>query len=154
MKREKIYSIIDGYFDGELTKEEEIFLFTHLSRDEKARDYFKRNHALKTALQSSVEDFPENLEVKILNSVSGTKGISENYIKKYLPAGVFALLALILSLVSFFLYSQTTTYKEKLDETIWQVNQQQKMIQLLFNSLPTTEVKGRLKNQVIVTPKM
>jgi len=96
------------------------------------------------------------LEKRILNSIGEVKKLSGNvnYIKKYLPAALSAGFAVIFLLLSFFFYSKTIDYKEQLDATIWQVNKQQQMIQLLFNSLPTTEVKGYLKNQIIVTPKM
>ncbi len=154
MNEEKIYSLIDGYFDDELSKEEEIFLFTHLSQNDNAREYFKRNNILKSAVDTSVEDFPENLEEKILGNLTKESKIYPDKLKKFIPAGLFAFVAVVLLFLSIFLYSQTVDYKEKLDATIWQVNKQQQMIRLLFNSLPTTEVKGRLKNQIIVTPKM
>ncbi|MCB9248205.1 MAG: hypothetical protein H6613_06520 [Ignavibacteriales bacterium] len=43
MSTENIKEIINQYFDNELTKSEEVILFTQLSQDENAREYFKKN---------------------------------------------------------------------------------------------------------------
>ncbi len=156
MSTEKIKSTINMYFDNELSKQDEIILFTQLSQNEEAREYFKQQNILKTSLQASAAEFPEELEKRILNSIGEKENRrnSPNFIKRYLPAAISSGLALLLLLISLFFYSKTLNYKEQLNATIWQVNKQQQMIQLLFNSLPTTEVKGYLKNQVIVTPSL
>ena len=156
MSTEKIIKIINKYFDNELSKQDEIILFTQLSQNEEAREYFKQQNILKTSLQASVTEFPEELEKRILNSIGeiNSRQNSPSFIKKYLPVAISSGVALLLLLMSLLFYSKTLNYKEQLNATIWQVNKQQQMIQLLFNSLPTAEVKGYLKNQVIITPKM
>ena len=156
MSTEKIRATINKYFDNELSKQDEIILFTQLSQNEEAREYFKQQNILKTSLQASVTEFPEELEKRILNSIGEAKSRqnSPSFIRRYLPAAISSGIALLLLLVSLFFYSKTLNYKEQLKTTIWQVNKQQQMIQLLFNSLPTTEVKGYLKNQIIVTPTL
>ncbi len=155
MKTEEIKEIIDRYFDDELTKQEEVFLFTRLSQNETAREYFKKQNILKTAIQSTMEEFPEHLEERIFNSLpKQKKGAEKFHYFHYIPAAVSAIIAIILLAITFNLYNKTENYKEQLEITIRRVNRQQQTIQLLFNSLPATEIKGYLKNQITVTPKM
>ncbi|MBI9073013.1 MAG: hypothetical protein JEY94_15535 [Melioribacteraceae bacterium] len=61
--------MINEYFDGELDKEKETLLFTRLSLDDEARDYFKDLNMIKTATEQTLEEFPFGLEERIMYSV-------------------------------------------------------------------------------------
>ena len=49
MEDKKIIEMINLYCDGELKKEEESFLFTQLSENYEAREYFKQFNSLQSA---------------------------------------------------------------------------------------------------------
>ncbi len=153
MDNEKLIEMIERYFDNELKKEEEAFLFGELSTNDEARRQFKIRNVLKTAVQFSYEEFPGNLDERILSSLPvGTANKRKMQID--LPAAISAFLTIILLIVSLFMFNETKHYKSELELTISKINQQQQLIQLLMNTLPATEVTGYLKNQVVVTPEM
>ena len=58
MNTEEIKKTIQLYFDGELEKNEEPLLFTSLSQDEEARDYFKSMNLLKNAVDETEGRIP------------------------------------------------------------------------------------------------
>ena len=66
MNNEKIKELINRYFDNELDKSEEVFLFTQLSQEEEAREYFKHMIMLSENMKNTFEDFPFELEEEIL----------------------------------------------------------------------------------------
>ena len=155
MNTEKIKEIINQYFDNELTKSEEVLLFTQLSQNEEARNYFKEMNLLKSVLEEAIEEFPQGLDNKVLSNLKkeekviyAPKPISR--VANYLSYA-FAILLLALSI---FFYNESMQYRNKLELTYQQVYQQNQMIQVLFNSLPQAEVRGSLENTIIVTPKM
>jgi len=155
MSTEKFQEIINQYFDNELTKAEEVVLFTRLSQDEEARNYFKEMNLLKNTIEATEEEYPQKLDVKIFSRLKTKKQIdvknrSVNRIFNYLNY-VFALILLIISL---FFYNDSIQYKNKLELTYQQMYMQNQMIQVLFNTLPQVEVSGKLENTIIVTPKM
>ena len=69
MNTNEIIRMIDLYFDGELEKGKEPVMFTLLSQDGEAREYFKRSNALKAGIANTMEEFPSKLDEKILRSV-------------------------------------------------------------------------------------
>ena len=62
MDDEKILEMINKYFDGELEKGEEMLLFTRLSSSDEGRKYFKQLNRIRSAVDDSIEEFPEELE--------------------------------------------------------------------------------------------
>ena len=70
MSSQEIKNLIDSYFDNELSKSEEVFLFSQLSKNIEAREYFKQLNILKTEMQNTIESFPIELEERILNSTA------------------------------------------------------------------------------------
>lgn len=155
MSTEKIKEIINQYFDNELTKHEEVILFTQLSQDEEARNYFKEMNLLRNTIEAAEEEYPQKLDAKILSQIKTEKQIevknrSANNIFNYISYA-FGLILLALSL---FFYNDSMHYKNKLELTYQQMYMQNQMIQVLFNTLPQVEVSGSLENTIIVTPKM
>jgi len=76
MSENKIIEMINLYFDGELAKSEEASLFSLLASDQAARDYFKQLSVIRNVVDNSAEDFPAELEERILRSV-GSKATSK-----------------------------------------------------------------------------
>lgn len=150
----KMEEIINKYFDGELAKEEEAFMFTQLSLEEDARDYFKSLSLLKNTVEDEKEDFPSELEERLLRSLPKTEESRYN-IRRYfnLPASIAYAASIILLVILFSFRSELSGCKSELNQQVQQINYQSKMIQLLFNSLPSAVVTTKIENPIIVIPK-
>lgn len=154
MKTEDYKYMINSYFDGELNREKEALLFTYLSQDEECREYFKSMNLLKSSVEKSFEDFPLQLEERILNS-AGSVSERNGFFNKNIFAVVSYSLAVILLIFSIMFYRESSSYKEKLDTAIEQVNKQNQILQAVLNSIPSVVVKAsEVKNDIIVTPKL
>ena len=155
MSTQEIKNIINQYFDNELNKSEEVFLFTQLSQEDEAREYFKEMNLLKTTTESTLEEYPDKLDEKIFSQLKREETFSKVMSKR---SRVFEALsygfAIILLAMSFFFYNESMQYRTKLEVTSHQVNQQNQLIQVLFNSLPQAEVNGKIENEIIVTSTM
>ncbi|MCB0750928.1 MAG: hypothetical protein KDC52_05600 [Ignavibacteriae bacterium] len=155
MSTENIKEIINQYFDNELTKSEEVILFTQLSQDENAREYFKEMNLLKTVVDESLEEYPQKLDDKIYAKLKTEPNITtQNKSYKIVYNFIGLALGLILLALTLFFYNESLQYKNKLELTYQQVYHQNQMIQVLFNTLPQAEVRGSLENTIIVTPQM
>lgn len=155
MNSEKIFEKIDMYFDGELGREEEAFLFTALSSDPEAREYFKRSSTLKNIIQNESKEFPENLEARIFGSISdrNEKNFFSHF-NKNLFAVISTAAAILLIMISVYFYSLTARYESQLNNSLKQINTQNKLIDMLYNSMPPAEVKAAIDYKVIVTDKL
>ncbi len=151
----KMEEIINKYFDDESSKEEETFMFTQLSLDEDAREYFKSLNLLKNTVEETKEDFPNELDEKLLLSLPNMEE-NKHTIRKYfnLPTSIAYVISVILFIILLSFRSELSGYKEQLNLQTQQVNYQSKMIKLLFNSLPPAVVNAKLENPIIVTPKL
>jgi negative regulator of sigma E activity len=69
MNTEELKNMIQLYFDGELEKNKEPLLFTSLSQDAEARDYFKSMNLLRNTVKGTEEEFPQELEERIFYSL-------------------------------------------------------------------------------------
>ena len=72
MNTDDIKMLVDLYTDGELPKEKEPVLFSLLSADPEAREYFKCANYLKNNFQVNMSEFPSSLEENILRSVENS----------------------------------------------------------------------------------
>ncbi|MGD8778814.1 MAG: hypothetical protein PVH88_07610 [Ignavibacteria bacterium] len=155
MSSQEIKTFINHYFDGELNKEKEIFLFTQLSQSEEAREYFKEMNLIKTSIEQSKEAFPEELEQRIFNSIKDKTEKRKSFFKdRNLFAVVSYAFSIILIAVSILLFSELTNYQDKLEKTVSHINEQKQVIDLLMNSLPTVTVTPAYENEVIITPQL
>ena len=155
MSAQEMKNIINQYFDNELTKGEEIVLFSQLSQNDEARNYFKDMNLLRTTTESSFVDYPEKLDEKIFSQLKREEPTRVLRINRSRVFEVVSIgFAIILLAISFFFYNESMQYRNKLEVTSQQVNQQNRMIQILFNTLPQAEVRGTLENTIVVTPKM
>ncbi len=151
MSSEKIKELINKYFDNELDKSEEVFLFTQLSQVEEAREYFKQMNVLSENIKNTLEDFPLNLEEDILNAtITGMK--KKNIFSFNIQSVIGYAFSVVLLIVSLFVYTQSLEYKADIQMNIQQINQQNKMLEMMFHALPPTEVKAKFTNDIIIRP--
>jgi len=141
-------SLIISYFDGELDKNKETFLFSELSRDEECREYFKNINKFKKIIQETNDEFPLDLERKILNEVKSSKPKLE-FRKSFFPILSYSLTIIVL-IISLFMFLEVREYRSEIQKTSERLIEQQKTINLLINSLPPVEVETELKNAVII----
>ncbi len=155
MSENKILEMINLYFDGELTKSEEVSLFSLLAGDQNARDYFKQLSIIRNAVDSDIEDVPVELEERILRSVGSTaaakKGIFSNI--KIFSAVSYAA-ALVLLFLSGYLFFKVSNYQERVDNLSQQMIYQSKTIDLLLNSLPSVEIRASTNKDRIFKSKI
>jgi len=153
MSENKLIEMINLYFDGELEKSKEVNLFSLLSGDPTARDYFKQLSVIRNAVDNSSEDFPAELEERILRSVgskiSTRAGFFSN-IKIFSTISYAA--AFILLFLSGYLFFKVSNYQERVDNLSQQMMMQTKTIQMLYNSLPGIEVRATFDNEIIIKP--
>lgn len=151
MNTEEIKKTIQLYFDGELEKNEEPLLFTSLSQDEEARDYFKSMNLLKNAVDETKEEFPRELEERIFYSLKKeeVKSIS-GFFKLPITRIISYSIAVILIIINIYLLGRINAYSDKVNAVQTVVQNQNQMIELLFNSFPVTEVKAVKTNNNIL----
>jgi hypothetical protein len=110
---------------------------------------------LKTSIDEIAVDYPEKLDDKILSNLKTQSAmIPENKTRGNIFNYISYAVAIILLAVSFFFYNESMQYRNKLELTDYQIQQQSQLIQVLYNSLPQTEVVERVENAIIVTPEM
>jgi|WetSurMetagenome_2_1015567.scaffolds.fasta_scaffold65955_2 hypothetical protein len=153
MSENKILEMINLYFDGELEKSKEVNLFTLLASDQTTRDYFKQLSVIRNAVDNSTEDFPSDLEERILRSVVSKESTKSGFfsnIKIYSAISYAA--ALILLFLSGYLFFRVSSYQERVDNLSQQMIIQSKTIQMLYNSLPGVEIRATFDNEIIIKP--
>ncbi len=153
MSNEEIKTMINKYFDNELNKAEEVFLFSQLSENDEARNYFKNLNIVSEAVQSTMEAIPNQLEERIFNSIITNTEETKRF-RFNIPSIIGYSFSVVLLIVSIFMYSQSIEYKKDIELSIQQINQQNRMIEMLFHSLPETEVKATFANEVVVKPSI
>lgn len=152
MTTDQINMMIDQYFDGELEKSKEPILFTHLSLNDESRDYFKALNKIRNTIAETVEDFPLELEERILYSAANTEKRWFNLnLTNNIPLLFSYAAAIVLLLVSIFLYTESVNYRAAIETKTQQINQQNELIELFYNSLlPGVDVEGKIVNKVII----
>lgn len=151
MSSEKIKELINRYFDNELDKSEEIFLFTKLSQEEEAREYFKQINVLSENIKNTFKEFPSDLEEDILNAtVAEIK--QKNRFSFNIQTIIGYAFSVVLLILSLFVYTQSIEYKKDIEMNIQQINQQNKILEMMFHALPPTEVKAKFDNAIIIRP--
>ena len=153
MSENKILEMINLYFDRELEKSKEVNLFSLLASDQTARDYFKQLSIIKNAVDNTSEDFPSDLEERILRSVGSKASTRSGFFSniKIFSAISYAA-ALVLLFLSGYLFFKVSNYQERVDNLSQQMIIQSKTIQMLYNSLPGVEVRATFDNEIIIKP--
>ena len=155
MKNEEIEIMINEFIDGELEKGKEPLLFSTLSQNEKARDYFKNLSLIKGAAYDSALRYPDDLDVKIITSLGSQFEQRSSWkfnTRRYSFLGYAA--AIILLFLSMFFFNQSANYQRDLEMVTHRVNEQQQMLQLLFNSLPAAEVNTQFENEIVIRAQL
>ena len=135
-----------------MKKEEELFLFTTLSQDEEALEYFKKMNLLKTSLDEVKENFPLGLEERIYYSLEDKVQKEKSFFNFQ---NLFAIssyaVAVILLFISIVLFFKVRDYKKDMDNAVNVISAKSETIELLLqNTLPTTEVKAKFPNEIII----
>lgn len=147
----KIIEMIDLYFDGELEKLSEPFLFSSLALDAEAREYFMRLSKIKSALKIAEEDFPATLDMRVMKAVSASSAVKERKTGfGYLPQVLGYSFAALLIIVSLFMFLEVRQYRKELQTTVVKIEEQSKTINLLINSLPPVEIESKVQNEIII----
>ena len=155
MQENKIISMINLYFDGELNKGEEVNLFSLLASDQSARNYFKQLSVIRNAVDNSAEDFPLELEERILRSVGSKTSTESGFFSKIkIFSAISYAAALILLFLSGYLFFKVSNYQERVENLSQQMMIQSKTIQMLYNSLPGVEVRATFDNEIIIKPNI
>ena len=141
---------INMYFDRELSKEEEMLMFSSLAADDEAREYFKSLHILKETIAQTKIEFPFELEDSIFHSITKKRSEAQHTSIKNYPAAFAMMTIIFLVVVSIFYFNKTSEYKKELNTSIQQIKMQNETIKLLLNNMPETEVKANYKNEIIV----
>lgn len=143
-----INKMIERYFDGELESSEEKELFIILSANDEARNYFKQNHLLSSLAGEMQEEFPQELEKKILSGTILTE--RRNFFgQKIRPLLVYASVA-VFFLLSIFFYNEANGYRENIAKINNRIENQDRTIKRLLNSLPAAEVEAKFSNEIII----
>lgn len=156
MLNNEIVNLINEYCDGELNPEQESYLFSILSANTEAREYFKRMNELKTYTASSKEDFPESLDNRILASI---KKPSIAPVKVFKPVDVFSYLAYALVLLvvisGYIFFGKYSIQQEQLTTANETISRQRDLIQLItLNESEEVKVHGELENKIIIKANM
>jgi len=154
METAQLKKMIDLFFDKELEKNKEPLLFSLLSQDEEAREYFKELNLIKTSIEGSREEVPYSLEARILYSIDEKEGRKKKLIIRRLSYSFAYAAALLLLAASIFLYSKVNDYKSEVENIKSQVQYQAQTIELLYNALPPQVVQAKFSNEVIVKARM
>jgi hypothetical protein len=130
-------------------------MFTMLSEDDEAREYFKELSMLRGGLITTKDEYPYELDKRILRSVSGIDKKQRHFFAnlKYFSAAAYVATVVLLILTIFF-YTRSEEYKVQFADLTREVKKQNDKLELLMNALPRVDVSGsyyRIK-QIIVRP--
>lgn len=157
MSTEDLKTLINLYFDNELEKSKEPVLFSMLSQDSEAREYFKKLNVLKSGIENTMEVFPSTLNAKILHSIGKLNETQTVlFINKNIFSAITYSLTIILLILTVFFYVQSEEYKVRLFDLTREVKKQSDRLELIMNAMPQVEVTGgyvRTK-QIVVRPNM
>lgn len=155
MKNEDIEIMINEFIDGELEKGKEPMLFSVLSENDEARDYFKNLNLIKSAAYDSATEFPDELDSKILTGAGSQLDQRSTWrLGKWSYSILGYAAAIIFLFLTLLFFNQSTNYQKDLEAVTSRVNKQQQMLELLFNGLPAAEVNTKLENQIIIEAKL
>lgn len=150
----KTIELINSYFDGELEKNKEPILFSLLSDNQKARDYFKQLSVLRNELYNSQKEFPPELEERIFRSIQTKKSFSEHYRKfNFINTLSYAIIFLLI-ILNIYLFIKTSAYQEKVESLSREIRIQANTIEMIYNSLPAVEIKSAIENNITIKPTL
>lgn len=143
MNTGEIKEMADLFADGELPKEKEPILFTMLSQDSEAREYFKGINYIKHAFQNTMQEFPTNLDEKVLHSVEKLQNKQSTVFinkKTFLFLSYSVVAICIFATIMF--YNKSESYKDQFVNLTQEVKKQNADLQLILNAMPEIEVRS------------
>jgi hypothetical protein len=147
------------YFDNELSKEQQSFLFTHLAQCEECKTNFKALNRVQHEFRKDESELPEQLEERIFNTIRNKeRRVANNSSQKRLPTYLIYGYGVLVTIISVFmtyqffdLKKETLNYKDNFEVTIEQINAQKKQISALINEMPAVKVKASVDNPDLLT---
>jgi len=151
MNTSNIEEMIQLYADGELELEKEIILFEQLNRNEEHRINFKKLLQIRSVVRSDITEVPHELEERILYSALRSDRISLKNRIFGRTSAIFAYAAtVVLMIMSLLLYNEIRQYKFRIESVTQELKTNKQIIELLFNNLPTAEVRSHSINEIII----
>ncbi len=143
MNTDEIKNMIDLFADGELSREKEPILFTMLSLDSEAREYFKGVNYIKHSLQQNFEEYPTDLDDKVLHSV---EKIQQKHSTVFINKKTFLFLSCSVVAICIFatiiFFNKSESYKNQFISLTREVKKQNADLQLILNAMPEIEVRS------------
>jgi len=155
MSEQDIFEIVNLYADGELDKSIEAKMFSILASNPEAREYFKSLQKIRTVVEKTTEDFPSELEERILRNLKSEMRTAKSFFKNHDIKNLISYAAAIIFLfIDGYLFLKVSSYQERLETVSQQMFFQSKTIEMLYNSYDKVEVKANLDNQIIIKPSI
>lgn len=154
MNNEKLTEMINLYFDNELSKQEEVILFTALADNDEMRELFKKYNMLNSTLEESKVEYPSSLDEKIYSQVLAKEATKVKTPIIKINKFVFYAMSMILILASLLIYTEFRESQNQMEYTRKQLINQSKMVNELLNSIPTVTVRSRMDNEIIIQSKI
>lgn len=144
MNCENILMMISLYLDNELPKEQEAFLFTHLSSCPKCREEFKQQNLIQHEIKINKKKVPEKLEERIFNSVKKKQTPSfQNLLTRPIPVYFSYLLGVVLIVIVLFSYLQISAlrhdlnnFQDRYDSALQRIQLQTQQMNLMMSNMP------------------
>jgi len=156
MNHDDIKIMIDEYLDGELNKEKENYLFSVLSSDKDAREYFKQMNRLKIFVGAGAENYPDSLDRKIQKRInSSTSSFKSIFTGKNILYYTAYAVILILLFAGYILFDKYDFQKEQLTAARQTISQQKELIELITTGDENQIiVSGELENKIIINANL
>lgn len=140
--------MISEYLDNELTKEKEIFLFTHLSTCHDCREEFKLQNTIQHEIQINQKAVSNSFEEKVFSSIRYKKEpITWRWITKQTPAYVnyvLGIIIIVITLISFLQFSSVkgdlNNLEDKYENALEKILYQTQQINLMINNMPAIQI--------------
>lgn len=140
--------LISDYLDGEITKEKEAYLFTHLASCTNCREEFKVQSKIQHQVQLNQKEVNDKFEQRLYTSIHDKqKTFHSNWLTKQSPVYVsyiLGLLVLAVTVISFLqvnsLSNELNVFQRRYEASIQQINYQSLQMYQLMNSMPAVEI--------------
>jgi len=156
MNCDNIKLMISEYLDGELSKEKESFLFTHLSSCGDCRDEFKLQNSIQHQTKTNMKEVTESFEQKLFVGIEKQeKTFAHRFITKPTPVYFNYILGTIIVLLTLFSFYQISAlrydinvFQARYETSLQQINYQSMQMYNMMNSMPAVEIEPT-KNSTI-----
>ena len=149
MKPVNIKILINEYLDGEINKNDEKELFNSLADNEDLRQFFRNMVTLKKSIKLSEEQVSLSVDRHILNNIkpkSEVKKVDHFNYKFGFALGFSACLLII----SIYLFNRNLEINSQITQAVNKINEQDKKMELILNSIPSAEIKPVYYKEVII----